>query len=115
MTASPLASLRKILHVSDEVSDAIAKNQPVVALESTLYTHGDMGKELAQEHEVLIRSSGGIPAIIAIIDGVPTVGVSSQEIARIIGHEDTVKASRRDIAYLVGTVILPSPKELLTC
>jgi pseudouridine-5'-phosphate glycosidase/pseudouridine kinase len=99
-------AIRDLLQVSGEVSDAIAQNKPVVALESTIYTHGALGKDLAREHEDLVRSTGGIPAIIAIVDGVPKVGVSTEEIIRMIEEEGTVKASRRDISYLVGMVSL---------
>ncbi|KAM0463867.1 hypothetical protein ACHAO4_000591 [Trichoderma viride] len=95
-------AIRDLLQVSSEVADAIAQNKPVVALESTIYTHGALGKDLAREHEDLVRSTGGIPAIIAIVDGVPKVGVSTDEIIRMIEEEGTVKASRRDISYLVG-------------
>ncbi|PTB79512.1 hypothetical protein M440DRAFT_1326662 [Trichoderma longibrachiatum ATCC 18648] len=95
-------AIRNLLQVSGEVADAVASNKPVVALESTIYTHGALGKDLAQEHEDLVRSSGGIPAIIAVVEGVPKVGVSTEEIMRMIEDEGTVKASRRDIAYLVG-------------
>lgn len=97
-------AIRDLLQVSSEVADAIAQNKPVVALESTIYTHGALGKDLAREHEDLVRSTGGIPAIIAIVDGVPKVGVSTDEIIRMIEEEGTVKASRRDISYLVGMV-----------
>ncbi|KAL7798534.1 Indigoidine synthase A like domain-containing protein [Trichoderma ceciliae] len=100
--AAGSSAIRNLLQVSSEVSDAIAKNKPVVALESTIYTHGALGKGLAREHEDLVRSTGGIPAIIAIVDGVPKVGVSTDEIVRMIEEEGTVKASRRDISYLVG-------------
>ncbi|OAQ90921.1 IdgA domain-containingprotein [Purpureocillium lilacinum] len=96
------AALRDILRVSDEVADAVRLNKPVVALESTIYTHGALGKDLAREHDDLVRSHGGIPAIIAIVDGVPTVGASTQDIVRMIEDKDTTKVSRRDISYLVG-------------
>ncbi|KFA71713.1 hypothetical protein S40288_08997 [Stachybotrys chartarum IBT 40288] len=96
------SALRNILHISDEVAEAVAANKPVVALESTIYTHGALGKDLAKEHEQLVRSHGGIPAIIAIVDGVPKVGVSTEEILRLIESKGTVKVSRRDISYLVG-------------
>ncbi|KAK5990643.1 Pseudouridine-metabolizing bifunctional protein C1861.05 [Cladobotryum mycophilum] len=96
------SAVRDLLQVSGEVSDAIVNNRPVVALESTIYTHGALGNDLAREHEELVRSHGGVPAIIAVVDGVPKVGVSTQEIVRMIEEEGTVKASRRDIAYLVG-------------
>lgn len=98
------SSLRGILKISDEVADAVATDKPVVALESTIYTHGAMGRGLAAEHEQLIRSHGGIPAIIAVVDGVPTVGATSQDIARMTDAEGTRKVSRRDISYLAGMV-----------
>lgn len=103
-TRTRASGLRDLLWVSEEVSDAVATHKPVVALESTIYTHGAMGKDLAREHDELVRSHGGIPAIIAIVDGVPKVGVSPQEIVRMIETEGTVKVSRRDISFLVGMV-----------
>lgn len=104
--SSQLAGVRDILQISQEVSEAIATNKPVVALESTIYTHGALGNDLAREHSELVRSTGAIPAIIAIVDGVPKVGVSTDEIVRMIESGSAVKASRRDIAYLVGMVSL---------
>jgi pseudouridine-5'-phosphate glycosidase/pseudouridine kinase len=80
-------------------------------LESTIYTHGALGKDLAQEHEQLVRSHGAIPAIIAVVDGVPKVGVSTDDISRLIENKDTAKVSRRDVSYLVGMVSI-SPKAL---
>jgi pseudouridine-5'-phosphate glycosidase/pseudouridine kinase len=102
--ASAPAGLKSLLRVSEEVADAVATKKPVVALESTIYTHGAMGKQLAQEHDELVRKHGGIPAIIGILDGVPNVGLTPQEIVRMIEDKDTVKVSRRDISYLVGMV-----------
>ncbi|KAK7418965.1 hypothetical protein QQZ08_011044 [Neonectria magnoliae] len=99
---SSLAGVRELLKVSDEVAHAVANNKPVVALESTIYTHGALGNELAREHSDLVRSYGGVPAIIAIVDGVPKVGASTEEIVRMIESGSAVKASRRDIAYIVG-------------
>ncbi|ODA79609.1 hypothetical protein RJ55_05203 [Drechmeria coniospora] len=96
------SALRSLLRVSDEVADAIKHDRPVVALESTIYTHGSLGDNLAQEHEELVRSHGGIPAIVAIVDGVPTVGASPGEILRMLADKGTTKVSRRDISYLVG-------------
>lgn len=103
-TAAATASLHGLLRVSDEVADAVKLNKPVVALESTIYTHGALGRDLAQQHQELVRSHGAIPAIVAVVDGVPTVGVSAHDITRMMEHEATVKASRRDIAYLAGMV-----------
>ncbi|KAJ4173994.1 hypothetical protein NW754_012983 [Fusarium falciforme] len=100
--AASLAGVRELLKVTDEVADAVASNKPVVALESTIYTHGALGNDLAREHSELVRSHGGIPAIIAIVDGVPKVGASPEEVVRMIESGSAVKASRRDIAYLTG-------------
>ena len=111
MSALATAGIRDLLSVSEEVRDAVATDKPVVALESTIYTHGFMGKDLAREHEELVRSHGGIPAIIALVDGVPKVGVTSEDIVRMIESPDTVKASRRDIAYIAGMV---GPTEITT-
>ncbi len=102
--SSAASGLRDLLWVSEEVSEAVATNKPVVALESTIYTHGALGNDLAKEHLDLVRSKGGIPAIIAIVDGVPKVGATHEEILRMIEEKGTVKASRRDIAYLAGMV-----------
>ncbi|KAM0564344.1 hypothetical protein ACHAPJ_000555 [Fusarium lateritium] len=99
---SSLAGVKELLKVSDEIADAVATNKPIVALESTIYTHGALGNELALQHSNLVRSHGGIPAIIAIVDGVPTVGATASDIVRMIESGSAVKASRRDIAYLVG-------------
>lgn len=98
------AAAKDLLWVSEEVKEAVATNKPVVALESTIYTHGFMGKGLAKEHIELVRKHGGIPAIIALPNGVPSVGVSSEDIVRMIESEGTLKASRRDISYIVGMV-----------
>lgn len=102
--AASLAGLGNLLRVSDEVAHAVAHNKPVVALESTIYTHGALGNDLAREHSDLVRNHGAVPAIIAIVDGVPKVGVSTDDIVRMIESGSAAKASRRDIAYLVGMV-----------
>lgn len=106
ISSSPAAAsgIRQLLSVSEEVAEAVATNKPVVALESTIYTHGILGNDLAQQHIDLVRSHGGVPAIIAIVDGRPKVGASYEDILRMIEEKGTVKASRRDISYLVGMV-----------
>lgn len=100
-SANPSA-LRGILKVSEEVRDAVETNKPVVALESTIYTHGALG-DLGLED--IVRQNGGVPAVCGILAGVPTVGLTPTEIDRMV-HESARKASRRDIAALVGLVSL---------
>lgn len=95
-TDSQLASLLK---VSPEVADAVATNKPVVALESTIYTHGALGDDLYLED--IVRKNGAVPAVCGILAGVPTVGLSTAEVERMV-NEGAKKASRRDLAYLVG-------------
>ncbi|KAI1346250.1 Indigoidine synthase A like protein-domain-containing protein [Xylaria sp. FL0043] len=92
--------LKSLLKVSEEVTDALATNKPVVALESTIYTHGALGNDL--DLEGIVRRNGGVPAVVGILGGVPTVGLTPDEVSRIV-EGSPKKASRRDIAYLVGT------------
>ncbi|KAI1208878.1 Indigoidine synthase A like protein-domain-containing protein [Annulohypoxylon truncatum] len=94
-----LAALKGTLKVSEEVTDALATNKPVVALESTIYTHGALGNDL--DLEGVVRRNGGVPAVVGILGGVPTVGLLPDEVARMV-EGSPKKVSRRDIAYLVG-------------
>lgn len=94
-------ALRNLLKVSPEVADAVATNKPVVALESTIYTHGALGDDLLLED--IVRRNGAVPAVCGILDGVPSVGLDVSEVARMVS-EGARKASRRDLAYVVGTV-----------
>lgn len=98
-----LSGLEDILKVSEEVTDALATNKPVVALESTIYTHGAIG-DLGLED--IVREHGGVPAVVGILDGVPTVGLLPDEVARMV-EGSAKKVSRRDIANLVGMVRPP--------
>lgn len=97
-------NLNNIISISSEVSDAIKNNKPVVALESTIISHGmpyPQNVETALEVEKIIRECGAVPATIAIIKGVPTVGLSKDQI-NYLGKEGlkVTKASRRDIPVL---------------
>lgn len=88
------------IHVSDEVATAVAQGRPVVALESTIFTHGlprPRNLEVALEAEASLRSQGVIPATIGVFAGVPTVGLSTEQI-RTLSNEDAVtKVSLRDL------------------
>ncbi|KAI6392708.1 hypothetical protein MCOR23_008339 [Pyricularia oryzae] len=94
------SGLGGILKISDEVRDALESNRPVVALESTIYTHGAVARsELGLED--IVRQNGGTPAVIGVLAGVPTVGLTDAEVERMIS-EGANKVSRRDLAYLAG-------------
>ncbi len=94
--------------VSDEVSYALKNNQPVVALETTIYTHGFPYPDnvaLALDLEEIVRQNGAVPATVGILNGVARVGLSSQEIialASSAGKPETTNVSRRDLPYVLG-------------
>jgi pseudouridine-5'-phosphate glycosidase len=98
--------MKKYLEVNQEVVTAIQRNQPVVALESTIISHGmpfPQNMETALRVEAIVRKNGAVPATIAILDGKFKVGLSTDEI-RHLGQKgkEVVKASRRDIPYLIS-------------
>lgn len=93
-----------MVRTSDEVQDALSEGTPVVALESTIIAHGLPRPDnlaAAQRFEDQIRAAGATPATVAVIDGVPTVGLSSQQLERI-ATEDIDKASVRDLPVVIG-------------
>lgn len=95
----------KYLDISDEVKSALEKNQPVVALESTIISHGmpyPKNVETALKVEQIIRDHGAIPATIAILNGRLKVGLSHDEIEMLGKAGDVVKASRRDIPFIIA-------------
>ena len=94
------------IKVSQEVKDAIASGKGVVALESTIISHGmpyPQNVETALRVEDEVRKSGAVPATIAIINGVPTVGCSKEEIEHLgKAGLSVTKVSRRDIPIVVA-------------
>lgn len=98
--------MKKALKISEEVRHALEQGKPVVALESTIISHGmpyPDNVKTALTVEKTVRENGAVPATIAIIKGVPTVGLSEEEIERL-GKEGTkvVKVSRRDIPVVIA-------------
>lgn len=95
------------IYIAPEVAAALRNNQPVVALESTLITHGlpyPANVETALAMEAAVRESGAIPATIAILKGRITVGISPQDVERLgaLPNGSVRKCSRRDLAIAVG-------------
>lgn len=95
------------LQIAPEVQAALAENKPVVALESTLITHGfpyPDNVETALGMEQVIRDAGAVPATIAVIGGVITVGISKEEVERLgsLPNSSVRKCSRRDLPIAVG-------------
>jgi pseudouridine-5'-phosphate glycosidase len=103
---SELTLSSALLEISAEVKDALENNKPVVALESTIISHGmpfPQNAETAIEVEETIRKHGAVPATIAIIKGVMKVGLSKEEI-ELLGREghSVAKVSRRDLPFIVA-------------
>ncbi|MCY7413528.1 MAG: pseudouridine-5'-phosphate glycosidase, partial [Salinibacterium sp.] len=90
--------------VSAEVAEALAANRPVVALESTIISHGlprPRNYQAAIEFEAILREAGVTPATIALLDGVPQIGLDAEGVRRI-AEEDLAKASVRDIPIIAA-------------
>jgi len=90
---------------SQEVAAALATGKPIVALESTIISHGlprPSNLEVALECERIVRAGGAIPATIAVLDGKILVGLEPQELAAIANRDDIAKASIRDLAIIVA-------------
>jgi pseudouridine-5'-phosphate glycosidase len=91
--------------VSDEVAEGLRDGRPVVALESTLITHGlpwPTNLETARKAEAAIRAEGAIPATIAVREGRPTVGLTESQLAELAECKGVMKASRRDLGAAVA-------------
>jgi pseudouridylate synthase len=87
------------------VAEALARGGPVVALESTLISHGlprRRNLSVARELEEAVRRGGGVPATVAVLDGEVRVGLDDEGLARIAGDADVVKCGVRDLAPLAA-------------
>ena len=94
-----------LIKISDEVKLALKEGRPVVALESTIISHGmpyPKNVETALEVERIIRENGCVPATIGIIDGVPIVGMTPEEIELFGKRSGILKVSRRDLPIIMA-------------
>ncbi|KAL8967307.1 MAG: hypothetical protein Q9197_005497 [Variospora fuerteventurae] len=93
------------LQIADEIQEAVHSNKPVVALETTIYTHGfpyPQSTALASHLESVVRENGGIPATIGVLNGIARVGLDAEELIQLTtsaGRTATKKISRRDLGY----------------
>ena len=105
-TSAPFTAASSSLVLSPEVQDALRTGRPVVALESTIVSHGmpyPQNLHTAQEVEQVVRSNGAVPATIAILSGVPHIGLTSEQLERIArGGASVIKTSRRDLPAVMS-------------
>ncbi len=98
--------MQSFLSFSPEVAAARAAGKPVVALESTIISHGmpyPQNVHTAREVEQVIRDAGAVPATIAIIDGKICVGLSDDQLELLGNSSDAMKVSRRDLAFVLAS------------
>lgn len=98
--------MRRYVSYSEEVKEAMKYGKPLVALESTIITYGMPYPEnvkAAREVQQIIRENGAVPATIAIMDGKIKIGLSDEELESFGDSKGVIKASRRDISYLIAT------------
>ena len=100
-----LTDIKKFIHFSDEVHAAKENNLPIVALESTIITHGMPAPdnyEIALEAESLIRRNSCVPATIAILDGIIKIGLSKNEIQTLSKNSGAVKLSTDNLPLSIA-------------
>jgi pseudouridine-5'-phosphate glycosidase len=98
--------MKSALVFSPEVAAALASNSPIVALESTIISHGlprPSNLSVARDVEAIVREHGATPATIAILDGVVHIGLTDEQLVAIANRDDISKASSRDLAVVVAS------------
>ncbi len=93
-------------HTSPEVAEALRTGKPIVALESTIISHGlprPSNLTVAREVEEIVRSRGAVPATIALLDGVLLIGLTVDQLVDIANRDDIAKASSRDLAIVAAS------------
>ena len=105
MPAVDLAALPDRIRVAPEVAEALAAGRGVVALESTIISHGlprPRNLEVAAAIEASVRDAGAVPATIAVVDGIVRVGLDDAALAVVAGSDDVIKVSLRDVATVAA-------------
>ena len=100
-----MKTYEQFLDIKDEVKKALANNLPVVALESTIISHGMPYPDnvvMAKKVEQMIREEGAIPATIAIMNGRIKIGLTDEDLELLAKSKNVVKVSRRDFASVIA-------------
>ncbi|WP_273478089.1 pseudouridine-5'-phosphate glycosidase [Ignavigranum ruoffiae] len=98
--------MNPLIRLSQEVKEALDHHQPVVALESTIISHGmpyPQNVEMARKTEQIIREHGAVPATIALMDGEIQVGLDDQQLELLATAPNVAKVSRRDFAEILAS------------
>jgi pseudouridine-5'-phosphate glycosidase len=96
---------QEFLSIAPHVQEAVARKQPVVALESTVIAHGlpyPQNVDVAHALEAVVRDAGAVPATIGVLGGVPTIGLDDAAVERFARRDGILKLSRRDLAVAVA-------------
>lgn len=99
------SELQKLFRFSDEVSTALSEGQPLVALESTIITHGmpwPDNIETARRVEATVKKAGAVPATIAVLNGHIHVGLNPQQLEQLAQENQIMKLSRADLAACIA-------------
>lgn len=97
--------MNQLIDIKKEVLEALQNHQPVVALESTIISHGmpyPQNVKMAKDVEDIIRKEGAVPATIAILNGKIKVGLTDDEIEMLATAKDVYKVGKRDFAYVLS-------------
>ncbi|HNZ50469.1 MAG TPA: pseudouridine-5'-phosphate glycosidase [Bacilli bacterium] len=100
-----MSNFNPLLDIKEEVKQALLHHQAVVALESTIISHGmpyPQNVEMAKKTEQIIRNQGAVPATIAIMDGKIKIGLTEADLERLARAKEVIKVSRRDLASVIA-------------
>ncbi|WP_026859497.1 pseudouridine-5'-phosphate glycosidase [Jeotgalicoccus psychrophilus] len=98
--------MNHLIELHPDVKEALASNKPVIALESTIISHGmpyPQNVEMAKKVEDIVREGGAVPATIAIMDGKIKVGLDEASLEKLGNSEGVAKVSRRDLAEIIAS------------
>ena len=98
--------MNHLIELHPDVKEALESNKPVIALESTIISHGmpyPQNVEMAKKVEDIVREGGAVPATIAIMDGKIKVGLDEASLEKLGNSEGVAKVSRRDLAEIIAT------------
>ena len=101
--------MHKTLDIRPDILEAMIANRPIVALESTIISHGmpyPENMKMAQKVEAIIKENGAVPATIAIMDGKIKIGLTAAELKVLAKSKHVIKVSKRDFGYVLSQKLI---------